>query len=130
MPSKSLQDTSGKIIVQQFFYGDKDGQTVFSSFLNSFSRANWKITNSEEWVTVSSTRGVPVVIYANKPLDESKSLDAKAQSDLNDYLFDKDISPTIVIHRGHSYWLPSTIDQLAPSAKVVLLGSCGAYQNL
>jgi hypothetical protein len=73
---------------------------------------------------------VPVVIYANKPLDESKSLDAKAQSDLNDYLFDKDISPTIVIHRGHSYWLPSTIDQLAPSAKVVLLGSCGAYQNL
>ncbi|QEC67969.1 hypothetical protein FRZ67_11900 [Panacibacter ginsenosidivorans] len=130
MPNKSLQDASGKIIVQQFFYGDKDGKSVFSSFLNSFSKANWKITNSEEWVTVSSTKGVPVIIYANKPLDESKSLDAKAQSDLNDYLFNKDISPTIVIHRGHSYWLPSTIDQLASSAKVVLLGSCGAYQNL
>jgi hypothetical protein len=35
-----------------------------------------------------------------------------------------------VIHRGHSYWLPSTIDQLVPSAEVVFLGSCGAYQNL
>jgi len=35
-----------------------------------------------------------------------------------------------VIHRGHSYWLPSTIDQLLPSGKVILLGSCGAYQSL
>ncbi len=130
MPNKNLQDSSGKIIVQQFFYGDKDGKTVFNSFLNSFHNANWKINYSPEWVSVSSTKGVPVIIYANKPLDEKQNLDAKAQSDLDDFLAGKNLEPTVVIHRGHSYWLPSTIDQLLPSGKVILLGSCGAYQSL
>ncbi len=77
MPNKNLRDTSGRIIVQQFFYGDKDGLTVFNSFLNSFRNANWKINYSSEWVSVSSTKGVPVIIYANKPFDETKNLDAK-----------------------------------------------------
>lgn len=38
--------------------------------------------------------------------------------------------PSIVIHRGHSYHLRSTIEQLAASAKIVILGGCGGYQNL
>jgi hypothetical protein len=130
MPNKNLRDSAGRIIVQQFFYGDKDGKSVFTGFVNSFNNANWKVTYSPEWVMISSTHGVPIRIYANKPLDETKNLDAKAQADLDDYLDEKNLQPTVVIHRGHSYWLPSTIDQLQPSAEVVLLGSCGAYQNL
>ncbi len=130
MPYKNLRDSSGKIIVQQFFYGDKDGKTFFNAFLSSYSKGNWKITSAKEWVTVSSTKGIPVVIYANKPLDETKNLDAQAQADLDDYLAEKGIEPTVVIHRGHSYWLPATIDQLVPSAEVVFLGSCGGYQSL
>lgn len=130
MPNKNLRDTSGKIIVQQFFYGDKDGQTVFNGFLSRLNANNWKVTHSKDWVTVSSTNGVPVVVYANRPLDEAKNLDAEAQANLNDYLFDNGIEPSVAIHRGHSYWLPSTITQLLPSEKVVLLGSCGAYQSL
>ena len=130
MPVKNLMDTTGRIIVQQFFYGDKDGQTVFNGFLNSVNNANWKVTYSPQWISVSSTRGTPVIIYANKPLDETENLDSKAQAALDEYLFQKDLEPTIVIHRGHSYWLPSTIQQMVPSEQVILLGSCGAYQNL
>ena len=37
------------------------------------------------------------------------------------------MNPTIVIHRGHSYYAPYTIEQLAPTAKIVFLGSCGGY---
>ncbi len=128
--NKNLQDTSGKIIVQQFTYGDKDGETNFNSFISSVSNSNWKITNNPEWVTVSSTHGTHVVIYTNKPLDEKKSLDDKAQHDLGDYLFSNDLNPVIVIHRGHSYYLPSTLKQLVSSAQVILLGSCGGYQSL
>ncbi|MBY0347972.1 MAG: hypothetical protein K2W79_06915, partial [Hydrotalea flava] len=40
------------------------------------------------------------------------------------------IEPTVVIHRGHSYYVNSTIKRLFPSAKVVLLGSCGGYNSL
>jgi len=130
MPYKNLVDRSEKIIVQQFFYGDQDGKTFFNGFISSYSNKNWKISSTKEWVTVTSTKGVPVVIYANKPLDEKQNLDAQAQADLDDYLDEKGILPTVVIHRGHSYWLPSTIDQLVPSAQIVFLGSCGGYQSL
>lgn len=130
MPAGNLKDTSGRIIIEQYFYGDKDGQNVFGGFVRSFRNNNWKIIDKPEWVEVVSTKGTPITIYANKPLDEDKDLDAKAQQHLNEYLYEKGINPTVVIHRGHSYYVRYTIEQLQPSAKVVLLGSCGGYHNL
>ena len=130
MPNADMKDEKGRIIIQQFFYGDEDGMTYFPVFINSFRNNNWKIQSNSQWVTITSTKGVPVSIYSNKPLDEKKNLDAEAQDALNQYLYDNDLNPTMVIHRGHSYWLPSTLDQLNSSAKLVMLGSCGAYQNL
>lgn len=128
--NKSLRNEAGKIIIQQFFYGDKDGMTVFNFFKAAYNTPGWKIVNKPEWIEVSSTKGVPVIIYANKPLDEKQGLDEKAQEDLNDYLTEKDLSPTVVIHRGHSYHVSSTINQLFRTSKVVFLGSCGGYQNI
>lgn len=130
MANKSLQDTSGRIVMQQFFYGDKDGKTVFNSFLRHFGGGSWKITQTPQWVSVSSTKGTPVTIYANKPLDEEENLDAKAQTALADYLSENNLNPTVVIHRGHSYYTSSTLKQLVPSAKVVFLGSCGGFHSL
>ena len=40
------------------------------------------------------------------------------------------IRPTIIIHRGHSYHLSGTLDHINYRHKVVILGACGAYQNL
>ncbi len=125
-----LKDTSGRIIVQQFFYGDKDGNQVFNNFIGAYSNSNWKIVSKPQWIEVSSTRGTPITIYSNRPLDENKDLDAQAQSALAEYLISKNLNPTVVIHRGHSYYVGSTINQLVTSAKVVLLGSCGGYHNL
>ena len=130
MPNKLLQDSSGRVIIQQFFYGDKDGKHIFDAFLDKFRNENWRIIQSPEWVEVQSRRGSKVHIYANKPLDEEQELDTKAQKDLIDYLDSLGLQPTVVIHRGHSYYLKSTIDQLSSSAKVILLGSCGGYQSL
>ena len=128
--NSALKDSSGRIIVQQFFYGDKDGIAVFNNFIGAYSNPNWKIVRKPEWIEVSSTKGTPVVIYSNKPLDETKNLDAEAQANLGEYLETKGLYPTIVIHRGHSYYVKSTTNQLVPSAKLVLLGSCGGYHNL
>lgn len=130
MPNKSLRDTSGRIIIQQFFYGDKDGQGIFNSFVNLYTSLGWKKTVNENWVAFSSVKGVPVTIYSNRALDETQGLDDKAQDALVDYLAEHDLNPTVVIHRGHSYFLINTIKRLAPSAQVVLLGSCGGYQSL
>ncbi len=130
MPISLLKDSNNRIIIQQFFYGDKDGNNVFNAFLANFRNANWKIITKPEWVEVTAVRGTAVTIYANKPLDERQDLDAQAQAHLDNYLDSLNLKPTVVIHRGHSYFVKSTIDQLPASAKVVLLGSCGGYQSL
>ncbi|MFT4205051.1 MAG: hypothetical protein QM610_14195 [Chitinophagaceae bacterium] len=130
MPISDLENDKKTINIQQYFYGDKDGQTGYNNFISAFSSLGWKVESKAKWSVVSSTKGTPIKIYSNKPLDEEKGLDDDAQKELNAYLADNEIDPTIVIHRGHSYYLASTIKQLVPSAKVVMLGSCGGFQSL
>lgn len=130
MPKKSLQNSSGRIIIQQFSYGDKDAAGYFSAFINRFSNANWKMIRKANWVEITAAKGAPITIYANLPLNEKLELDIRAQDSLISYLDKNDLSPTIVIHRGHSYYLRETIHRLPKSAKLVLLGSCGGYQKL
>lgn len=127
---KYLTDDSGRIIEQVFFYGDKDGKQSYNSYLTSFPRSEWHITQKKEWIEIKSIKGKPVWIFANLPLDNETDKDADAQKDLIAYMDDLGLKPSIVIHRGHSYHLPYTINQLSENAKIIMLGSCGGYQNL
>ncbi len=131
----SLVDDSGRVVQQVFFYGDedKDGQRSYADFMALFQKkSEWKITENptKEWVTITSVKGKPILIFANKPLYGEDDPDDKAQHHLDDYLFDNKLKPTIYIHRGHSYHVRYTLKQIEASAKIVLLGSCGGYNNL
>jgi hypothetical protein len=126
----NLKDDKGRINVQQFFYGDKDGKDFFNDFVNSFRSSGWRIVNKHNWVEVSSNGANPITIYANRPLNEDEGLDDAAQKKLYDYLDSLSIYPTIAIHRGHSYYVKSSIKQITAYAKLVLLGSCGGYHSL
>jgi hypothetical protein len=127
VPFRSLANDSGRVIMQVFFYGDKDGKVIFPGFKKIFDPKLWKITTSQYWVTIKSIRGKPVTIYANLPLPEETGEDEKAQDALDSFLVRNNLSPTVVIHRGHSYWADNTIQQIMPSAKIVFMGSCGGY---
>ncbi len=127
--NKYMQDDKANIVEQVFFYGDKDGKTFYPPFRNSFSAAEWKVTEKKEWMEAQSIKG-NVTVFANKPLDNDANLDDTAQIHLGNYLKEKGIRPSLIVHRGHSYWLPRTMDRMPGDAKIVLLGSCGGYQNL
>lgn len=127
MPYKSLMNDSGRVVMQVFFYGDKDGQGIYKGFVNMFSNANWKVSYADKWVCITSVKGKPVSIYANKPLPEEGGEDEKAQAELCEYIAKNKLSPSITIHRGHSYYADATIEQMFPSSKIVFLGSCGGY---
>jgi hypothetical protein len=127
IPFKNLTNDSGRVIMQVFFYGDKDGQNIFTGFQKMFNAANWKITPDKLWISISSQKGQPVTIYANRPLPEETGEDEKAQKALDSFLTKNKLSPTVVIHRGHSYYAPYTIGQIMPAAKIVFMGSCGGY---
>lgn len=128
VPYKSLVNENGDVIMQVFFYGDKDGMGIFRGFINMFSNNNWSIDGSnKQWVTIKSVKGKPVTIFANRALPEETGEDEKAQLAMGEYMEKNKLFPSVTIHRGHSYYANSTIAQMFPSSKIVFLGSCGGY---
>ncbi len=127
--ANEFKDENGAIVQQVFFYGDEDGKTFFPAFIRSFSPKQWSITMKKEWVEIKALKS-NVWVFANRPLESDENLDDSAQVHLNTYLEYNKMLPSVVVHRGHSYWLPRTIHRMPGSAKVVLIGSCGGYQNL
>ncbi len=103
VPFSSLTNEKGEVIAQVFFYGDKDGQTIFSGFQNMFGGGNWSIDRSNpQWITIKSTKGKPVIIYANRPLPEETGEDDRAQQALGEWLRKNNMQPTVTMPRGHS----------------------------
>lgn len=127
--NKEMQGETGKIVQLVFFYGDEDGKVFFPSFVNSFSGKSWKITPKKEWIEMTSANGL-MQVFVNRPLDSDANLDDSAQVHLIAYMDSMGLQPSVVVHRGHSYWLGTTIKRMPESAKIVLLGSCGGYKNL
>ena len=125
----TLRNNQKNVIIRQYFYGDTDGVQIFNAFISSFNKPGWKTIQNKYWAEIISTNR-KVSIYANKPLDEKNELDLKAQDSLTSYLLAQKITPSIIIHRGHSYYANHTIANIDSSAKLVLLGSCGGYQKL
>ncbi len=128
---QSLVDpSSSQVVMQVFFYGDEDGKMNYNGFVPQFANGNWRQTeNNKYFIAYSATKGRPMTVYANKWFDDERQPGEleKAQAALDQYLEQKGIQPTVVVHRGHSYWVNSTISQITPAAKIVLLGSCGGY---
>jgi hypothetical protein len=127
VPFKALTNDTGRVVMQVFFYGDKDGIGIFQGFKRLFDPKLWRTTTTKNWIEINSIKGKPVSVYANLPLPEEDDLDKKAQDALDSFLLRNNLYPTVVIHRGHSYNAPYTIDQILPSAKIVFMGSCGGY---
>jgi hypothetical protein len=127
-----LRDSLGRIVLQMFFYGDNTGKGSFNALMNLYSdRKKWALKSTADWVQFTSVNTpVPFILFANRALDEEKDLDEQAQKSLIKYMNDNGYAPSLTVHRGHSYYLKYTIQKMLPSSKVVVLGSCGAYQNL
>jgi hypothetical protein len=125
---QSLVNDTNKVFMEVFFYGDEDGKMNYNGFIREFSNNTWKkAEDNKYWTEYVSVKGKPIIVFANKPLDEESGELDKAQESLNNYIEKNEIHPTIVVHRGHSYWAPTTIGFIQPTAKIVYLGSCGGY---
>lgn len=130
VPFSDVVNDSGIVYQQVFFFGDKDGQDSYTSYMGMFKKdPKWKVTTEKYWNVISSTSaGKRIVIYTNLPLKEPE--DEDAQDSLGRFLTAANIQPSIVIHRGHSYHLAATLSKLTKNVKIVILGSCGGYHNL
>lgn len=131
VPNATLKAEDGRVYEVSYFYGDADGKGAYANYINSFKgKTGWNVTHNNYWSTITYAGKNPITIFANKPLPEETGQDEEAQKQMMAYLEDSNIHPTIFIHRGHSYYLPTSLSYLTASAKIVMLGSCGGYHNL
>lgn len=121
---ESLSDSTGTTQMH-FFFDDEDGLTSYSTFIAAFKSAGYSVQDFGHYVVIKSKGKYATTIYANKPLSEREG-----QAILIQMVQDGIIHPTIIVHRGHSYYAMNTISQIPNYAKVVFLGSCGGYHNI
>jgi hypothetical protein len=132
-------DSAGRTIVKLYFYGDedKDGQISYENFKRLFTdKTKWKSEENPFYISIKSLKGKPILIFANRPLYDAtkqKDPDDTAKQRMSLFMEKGGLKPTFVMHRGHSYHVPTTlkfINDFDTSAKLIVLGSCGGYQNL
>jgi hypothetical protein len=124
---QSLVNDKGNVTMQMFFYGDKDGHIAYNSFIAQMREPSWKKKeDTKHWVAFAKGN---LTVYANKWTDDEKQPGEieKSLEAIANYFEEKEIMASVIVHRGHSYWVSGTIERITPAAKIVLLGSCGGY---
>jgi DNA-binding phage protein len=117
---------SEKINTQvHFFYDDDDGHASFHSFIQHFKQPGWVIVDFPQYVLIASVKGQRVKIYANKP-----TFERTAHAIIADSLQARNLSADIVVHRGHSFYVHQTLNEINEQTHLVLMGSCGGYHKL
>lgn len=125
LETKDVFNSKGENNQRYYFYNDEDGKSSFASFMAQYrGRPGWKVMPYADFVVVEKTAlGKKVRIVANRPeVESSQSLDT--------YVKELGVEPQVIVHRGHSFHAPKTIEEIKPTAKLVWLGSCGGYNAL
>lgn len=127
LSTPDLFNEKGINVQEYFFYNDKDGKGSFTSFLAQYeNKPGWEVKKHADFVEIQSTgKGKKIQIFANYPeSDESGS------EKIQEMLEKLKLSPTVIVHRGHSYHADATINDIQSTAKIVSLGSCGGYNSV
>jgi hypothetical protein len=126
LPNKTLfEQNHNRCIWQIYFYDDIDGDVSFKDFIKTFNDSLWIIEDHKLYVKIISLGKKFVDIYANKPKAEYEG-----QAFLENYFDSLDITPDVLVHRGHSYYAYKTIEKTKPGTRIFVMGSCGGYHNL
>lgn len=113
-------------IEQMYFYNDDDGRGSFINFMNTYrNQAGWLVEDRNSFVRVYSQTGMQVEIFANKPEFEENGISA-----IETYFKGKNLTPSVVVHRGHSFHTEATLERIPASAKLIFVGSCGGFYKI
>src|SRR5262249_1831689 len=118
----------GTNIQKYFFYNDDDGKLSFQSFLMAQYQHDkaWQIEDHGSFVHLRSTVSAKTIeIYANKFTE-----DEQGSTDIDDVLRQRRVTPSVIVHRGHSTYVTQTIEKVPETAALVYLGNCGGYTLL
>ncbi len=126
LSSSQLFNNGKNCVEQMYFYNDDDGRSSYINFINTYkNQPAWNVEDRNSYVRISSRQGMNVEILANKPEFEENGTNA-----IDAYFKEKNLSPTVIVHRGHSFHTESTLEKVPSSAKLIFVGSCGGFYKL
>ncbi len=114
-------------IQKYFFYNDDDGKLSFQNFIAQYHHdKSWKIEDHGSYVHMRSTAPARTIeIYANTFTE-----DEQGSNDIDDVLRQRRVTPSVIVHRGHSTSVARTLEKVPATAALVYLGNCGGYTLL
>jgi hypothetical protein len=130
---QGLFAAGGRCIQQYFFYDDEDGVESFTSFRQHYQRdAAWSWEEHGTYVRVAGNglSGRRIEMFANLPSYPPAPDAAARRHLLTKMLADQGLAPSVVVHRGHSYFVRQSLQYLASSARLVYLGSCRGLEDV
>jgi hypothetical protein len=112
----------GVSIHRYFFYNDDDGKQSFQSFMAQYhGDRSWHIKDHGSFVHLrSQAPGRQVEIYANKFTDDEQGI-----NDIDEVLRQRKATPSVIVHRGHTFYVDKTLEKLSATVTLVYLGNCG-----
>jgi len=118
---------NGLNVQRMTFYDDPDGRASFRGFLRQHRAQGWALhAQSGFAVAISPERhGRRIVIVADIP-----GAGDAGRAAAWDWMAREGLTPSIVIHRGHSYHEDATMTEIAPGTALVFWGSCGGHTRL
>ncbi|MBK1838283.1 hypothetical protein JHL17_12745 [Azospirillum sp. YIM B02556] len=118
---------NGVNVQRMTFYDDPDGRASFRGFLKQHRAQGWALHSQSGFaVAVSPDRhGRRIVIVADVP-----GAGDAGRAAAWDWMAREGLTPSIVIHRGHSYHEDATMTEIAPATALVFWGSCGGHTRL
>ena len=127
-------------VERYFFYDDQDGIDSFESFRETYRRdPAWEIVDHGAYVhlTGRGPGGRRIEIFANVPIDghlpENRAREGEAQrrqQAIAAALEQRGLTPSVIVHRGHSFWVRKTLSYVTKPARLVILGSCGGATEI
>ena len=127
----ALFDAQGLCVQQQLFYDDDDAAESFLSFRALYQKdPAWNWEDHQWYVRVAghNPSGRRIEIFANVPRSVPRTIRSDGEGDRRDalakLLIAQGARPSVLIHRGHTWYVDQSLRYLAPSCRLVYLGSC------
>ncbi|CBS90700.1 hypothetical protein [Azospirillum lipoferum] len=118
---------NGLNVQRMTFYDDPDGRTSFRGFLRQHRMQGWALHSRSGFVVAVSPdrHDRRIVIVADVP-----GAGDAGRAAAWDWMAREGLTPSIVIHRGHSYHEDGTMTEIGPATALVFWGSCGGHTRL
>jgi len=117
-------------VQMHLFFTDDDAVSSFNTFKAQYrNEPGWRIREFDDYIMIEGTLGSKTIrIFANRPvLDDLEAVNQNISSMKGAI---GELPVQMLVHRGHSFHVDSSLPHITSNTRFVFLGSCGGYSEI